>query len=163
MTAVQLKGVKSPDMKIACGCSPGMWSPVRSESPCNEITHLQTMQRSTTSARRAHAPGAALLAFFVPCFAFYCVCVDPTSSNKHRVAADQTHQSYAAERSRAGKSQTVNSCAQACVESLSYSFPQTAVRYLLAQADVSNHLGCRLFLSLECRPGCSDGGMMAVV
>lgn len=62
------------------------------------------------------------------------------------------------------KKQAVNSgFAQACVESLSCSFPQTAVRNPLSQADVSNHLGCRLFLSLECRPGCSDGGMMAVV
>lgn len=62
------------------------------------------------------------------------------------------------------KKQAVHSgFAQAGVESLSCSFPQTAVRNPLAEADVSNHLGCRLFLSRECRPGCSDGGMMAVV
>lgn len=42
-TTEQLKGVKSPDMKIACGCSSSMWSLVCSESPCNAITHLQTM------------------------------------------------------------------------------------------------------------------------
>lgn len=44
------------------------------------------------------------------------------------------------------KKKTVNSrFLRRPVESLSCTFPQTAVRNLHGEADVSNHLGCRLF------------------
>lgn len=42
-TTEQLEGVKSPDVKIARGCSSSIWPLVFRESPRNEIMHLQTM------------------------------------------------------------------------------------------------------------------------
>lgn len=50
-----------------------------------------------------------------------------------------------------------------CMVFVSCSFPQTLVKNPLSEADVSNHLGCRVFLSPERCPGSADGGMMAAV
>lgn len=46
---------------------------------------------------------------------------------------------------------------------VSCSFPQTLVKNPPSEADVSNHLGCRVFLSPQRCPGSADGGMMAAV
>lgn len=42
-------------------------------------------------------------------------------------------------------------------------FPTDFSKESTSEADVSNHLGCRVFLSLQRCPGSADGGMMAAV
>lgn len=96
-TTEKLKGVKSPDMKMACGCSPSMWSLVCSESPCNEIMRLQTMKHSTASDCGPARQTTTLFAFLIPRFSFSAVPVVLSTKHTRKKlpgrggAADETH------------------------------------------------------------------------